>query len=286
MDLSAAQLYSEGWMFHGPAYQAVRRLDRIGSGGITGQLLATRAEGALLDGAGQLFGYQVMRVTDRNRLAMPVRIDRIELFGPEPAPGDVLDCVVFCQPPGVREVRADLEVSRGGRVWARIHGWTDWRFETDDRLWPVMRQADRFLFAEPLPDGVVRVIDPSRSSSSRDYLARRFLRTADRERLATLPHDEASAWLYGRIAACDAVRRQAWDAGEGPLFPVEVALTETAPGHLLAMLPGGGRYAVVVERRPGRAVAVAVEEGRELPVLDPGLLARAGEVTRSSRPGW
>ncbi len=276
MDLSAAQLYSERWMFHGPAYQAVRRLDRIGSGGMTGQLLATRAEGALLDGAGQLFGYQVMRVTEHNRLAMPVRIDRIELFGPEPAPGDVLDCVVFCEPPGVREVRADLEVSRGGRVWARIHGWTDWRFETDDRLWPVMHQAEHHLFAVPRPDGSVLVDDRNRSSSSLDYLARRFLRTAAREHLATLSRDDASAWLYARIAACDAVRHRAWEAGKGPLFPVEVAMTEAAPGQLLGMLPDGGCYTVAVASRPGLAVAVAVEEGDALPSLDAGLLDEGG----------
>ncbi|RME24001.1 MAG: acyltransferase domain-containing protein [Deltaproteobacteria bacterium] len=273
MELAAEGLYGERWMFHGPAYQAVRRLDRIGSRGITGQLVATRAEGALLDGAGQLFGYQVMRTTERNRLAMPVRIDRIELFGPEPEPGEVWDCAVFCQPPGAREVRADIEVHRGGQVWARIHGWTDWRFETDDRLWPVMHQAERHLFAVPLPGGGVRIDDPGRSGSSRDYLARRYLGAADRAHLATLSRDEASAFLYGRIAACDAVRRRAWDEGAGPLFPVEVALGDVGPGRLGASLPDGRRYTVAVASRPGRAVAVVLDPAGDGQVSPDALLA-------------
>src|SRR5438046_9300517 len=55
--LSAEDLYHERWMFHGPAYQAVRRIDTLGLDGTRGLLEALPARGALLDGAGQLLAY-------------------------------------------------------------------------------------------------------------------------------------------------------------------------------------------------------------------------------------
>src|SRR5439155_2108582 len=143
--------------FHGPAFQGVRALGSVGRDGIRGELEAGRAPGALLDNAGQLLGFWMMLSSDVDRLAMPVRIDRLRLFGPDPEPGERLACSVRVKRLGEREVVADLELARGGRLWARIEGWEDRRFETDARLWTVLREPEKHLLAEPRREGFVRL---------------------------------------------------------------------------------------------------------------------------------
>ncbi|MCK6502404.1 polyketide synthase dehydratase domain-containing protein [Myxococcota bacterium] len=256
--ISAREMYDQRWMFHGPAYQAVERLDQVGADGITGLLRALPAEGALLDAAGQLFGLWVMLRVERDKLAMPVKLERIELFGPEPAPGELLRCVVRIRQLAAREVRADLELARGGVTWCRITGWTDWRFETDGRLWPVMQRTEEHLFAESRGDGLAIVDDPGRSTSSRDYLARRFLGAPERAALAALPPREQVPWLLGRIAAKDAVRGLLRQQGGPPLFPVELTVAEGTDGRCEVEGPQAADLRLDVATLGSLAVALAV----------------------------
>jgi hypothetical protein len=82
-------MYDERWMFHEPAYQAVAEITASGTNGIRGRLRDLPAPGALLDAAGQLYGYWVMRAADRDYVAFPMRIDAIRYFGPGPDAGDL-----------------------------------------------------------------------------------------------------------------------------------------------------------------------------------------------------
>src|SRR5690606_40607899 len=92
--ISAEQLYSHRWMFHGPAFQGVTALGPLGDNGISGTLQALPAQGGLLDNAGQLFGYWVMVQVERDRLAFPFRVERMQFFGPPPTPGTAVRCDV------------------------------------------------------------------------------------------------------------------------------------------------------------------------------------------------
>ncbi|MFT5431313.1 MAG: acyl transferase domain-containing protein, partial [Myxococcota bacterium] len=261
--INASQFYSERWMFHGPAYQAVTRLDSIGADGIRGRLTALPAEGALLDAAGQLFGYWVMASTDHDRLAMPIKIEQLELYGPEPRAGASVDCMVWLRRLGAHDVRADLELVTNGRVWCRITGWDDWRFDTDDRIWPIMHRAENNLYANMEPEGFALLDDPPRSSATRDYLARRFLGQAEREQRANLPEPRQLAWLNGRMAAKDAVRYWLKKNGYGPSFPVEVAIRTAESGQPLVSVHGHPEFDLhcSIAHKDNVAVAAAREGG-------------------------
>ncbi len=273
-EVDARRLYDERWMFHGPGYHAVAGLDEIGAEGVDGRLRALAAEGALLDGAGQLLGYWVMARMERDRLAMPVRIEALRFFGPEPSPGEELRCRVRLRSVGAQQIRADLELDRGGVLWCRIEGWTDWRFETDDRLWPVMQRTERHLFAELFEGGLALVEDRGRSTSSRDYLARRFLSREERAALEALPLRQRAGWLLERIAARDAVRALAGRE----LFPVEVGLEEQEDGRLLAQVEGSEPWELDHAAWGEVGVAIATRGHR------PGLaIGPAGEDVEASR---
>jgi len=224
----AADMYRDRWMFHGPAYQGVRALAAMGDDGLDGTLECGAAPGALLDNAGQIFGLWVMLRFPVDRLAMPVAISRLSFHAPHPQPGARVECQVRIRRHDDRAVVADLELVSGGRVWARIEGWEDRRFETDERLWNVFRFPERHLLAVPRGAGAGREVvfqDRYRGAPTREQLERRFLGERERAEYEAQPPRSQRAWLAARIAAKDAVRDHLWAHEVGPLFPVEIELS-------------------------------------------------------------
>ncbi len=261
--IGGRKLYEDRWMFHGPAYQGIVDVGTVGERALRGELVTPSARGGLLDNAGQLFGYWVMASFETDRLAMPVTIARVRLFGPHPRAGERLACTVRIVRHGPREVVANLSLDREGKVWAHIEGWEDRRFDTDARLWPVMVHPEKNLLAEPQEEGFVVLVNRYRSAPTRDQLARRFLGEAERAQYERQGPRKQRAWLSGRIAAKDAVRELLWRSGHGPLFPVEIAIDSDASGapSVRTLEPRGGdrihEPTVSIAHKDDVAVAIA-----------------------------
>jgi phosphopantetheinyl transferase len=60
---------------------------------------------------------------------------------------------------------------------------------------------------------------------------RRYLSAAERMDYERRAPRIARQWLLGRIAVKDAVRQWLWDAGAGPVFPIEVTVSNDASGR-------------------------------------------------------
>ena len=264
--MTAREMYDNRWMFHGPAYQGVTELGPVGANGVDGVIDVLPAQGALLDCAGQLMGWWVMQHETRDRLAMPVRIEQIALFAPHPTPGERIACRVRMREVGERDVRADLELVAQGRVWARIDGWEDRRFDSDDPVWAVLMYPEHNVLAEPHGEWVL-VREHWRAAASRELMMRRYL--GERERAA---HDALGprgrrGWLLGRIAVKDAVRMHHWRDGERPIFPVEIAVDNDAQGRpfvagsdLPISIAHKDDLAVAIVGAPGEAVGIDIEK--------------------------
>ena len=189
---------------------------------------------------------------------MPVHVASIELFAAHPVPGEVVQCSVRMREVGEQNVRADLELSRGGACWARITGWTDRRFDSDDEVWNVLREPERYVLAVPDPAGFVSVTEHWRGSASRELMMRRYLgesERADHER--TGPRGRRG-FLLGRIAVKDAVRLHRWKTAQHDLWPVEVVVSNAESGKPLV----AGVH-VSVAHKDDRAVAI-VDAEREV----------------------
>ena len=250
-------------MFHGPAYQGVVELGPLGDEGIDGVLVAGEAPGMLLDNAGQLMGYWVMVGHERDRLALPTAIERIDLFGPPPAPGTALACAVRVRALDGGSVRADLELGTAGRLWARIEGWEDRRFESDEVVWPVLMWPELSLLAQPAPGGWMVAEEHWRSSASRELMMRRYLGAAEQADYEGHNPRAQRLFLLGRIAAKDAVRQWLWDHGAGPCWPVEVALSNDENGRPRVVVPGHPGLSVSIAHTPWMAVAL-VRDGADV----------------------
>ncbi|NGO67720.1 type I polyketide synthase [Streptomyces boncukensis] len=261
-ELTAAQLYSDRWMFHGPAFQGVGELLGIGPRQVRGLLVAPAAPGALLDSAGQLLGYWILARRSERNVMFPVRIRGIRFFGPHPAPGTRLECRVRITSVTGTTVTADMSLTTGdGRVWAEVSGWQDRRFAVPSARCSSGYPEYRGL-SEERPGGWCLLRDDWPDLASRDLVMHTHLNGPERAEYAAHPPRGRRQWLLGRIAAKDAVRQRLWARGAGPVFPAEIGIRSDGAG---------------------RPYAVGLH-GRELPEYDLSLAHRAEAAVALARP--
>jgi acyl transferase domain-containing protein/phosphopantetheinyl transferase (holo-ACP synthase) len=230
-EMRAEQLYTERWMFHGPLFQGVSELTAIGDRHVRGVLTAPEAPGSLLDNVGQLLGYWIMATLTERTTVFPVSMDRIRFHGPEPGPGERLECSIRITGLTHNTLTADMQLLHRGRVWAELHGWTDRRFDTD----PGIRAVDRFPGSNTLstrhPEGYAQVHERWPDLATRELMMRNVLGGAERTGYAELPPVRRRQFLLGRIAAKDAVRDVLWSEGAGDIYPAEIAVHNDDEGR-------------------------------------------------------
>lgn len=224
------RVYPEGHLFHGPSYQGLRRFDLFAEDGAHGLLESQPATGALLDNAGQLFGYWVACKVDRDKLVLPTSVDSFTFFGPQPEPGTTVECIVYGTALDDVHARADLELLVDGRIWCRIDGWEDRRFQSDAHLFGMLREPHKLL-ARQQAGGWWLVREEWPDSASREVVMRRFLGANERPaHLAKNPRAQRSH-LLGRIAAKDSVRGLLAEAGNPGSFPGEIEVHNRESGQ-------------------------------------------------------
>jgi phosphopantetheinyl transferase (holo-ACP synthase) len=251
---SAEDLYERRLLFHGPSFRGVVDSGVLSPEGARGTIEVKPAPGALLDSAGQLFGYWVMSRCLTDSIALPVAIEKIRFFGPEPCLGTRLTCTVRVRSLDADSVVADITLVDDERVFCVIEGFRQRRFEADPELWAMIQWPEKNLLSEPVADGVVWFEDHYRTAPSRDRLARRFLTEKERGEYERKDPRLARAWLSMRIAAKDAVRNLLWRRHHvGPLFPAEIVITDSEDGP-------------VVESKTGKDLRVAMAHHGDIAV--------------------
>jgi acyl transferase domain-containing protein/phosphopantetheinyl transferase len=260
--ITAQELYRDRWMFHGPAFQGVAELGPVADDGIAGELVVPSAPGALLDNAGQLLGFWIMTRTERDRLAFPAGIDQLHYCGSPPRPGERVRCTVWIRSVCATEVVADLELRRAdGRLWARINRWKDRRFNTDEVTWPVFLFPEHNRIAQRQPGGWFLVHDRWPDPATRELIMRRYLSAAERADYQRRTPRTARQWLLGRIAVKDAVRQWLWDTGAGPVFPIEITVTNDASRRPRVVGPFDDPLEVSLSHTGSLAAAVVGDPG-------------------------
>ena len=134
-----AQLYSQV-MFHGPAFQGVASVDRVGADGAEATLRIRPSSGlfrshpdpalvtdpVLLDQPGQVVGFWTAAQLATGSVIFPFHLQALHLYGPAPAALARITCRARIELIGERQVRSDLDiVHEDGQLWARFVGWED-----------------------------------------------------------------------------------------------------------------------------------------------------------------
>jgi malonyl CoA-acyl carrier protein transacylase len=250
--VTARELYSDGWMFHGPRFAGVEQITAMAADGLSGTLVSLPALGALLDSAGQLIGHwiQVSHTSDQN--VLPTGIGAVRRYGPQPPAGSRLGCEVRIREVTATQMRGGAELrTADGAVWSRIEDWTTRRFATDEASWRLKLRPEHAVLSRRTAEGwhVLREAWPD--AASRDLLMRHYLNAAERAQYERFYPLQQRRWLLACMAVKDAVRQWLWDRGAGPVFPVEVAV-DGLPGEA----DGASRDPLV--RGPFRAPRVSV----------------------------
>ncbi|MCZ4510247.1 beta-ketoacyl synthase N-terminal-like domain-containing protein [Streptomyces sp. ActVer] len=261
-DHTAAQLYDERWMFHGPAFQGVTELTAIGDSHVRGVITTPPAPGALLDNVGQLLGYWIMATRTERTVVFPVQMRHMRFNGPHPRPGTDVDCLVRIISLTDTVLEADVQLVVAGEVWAELTGWQDRRFDNDPQTRPVERFPERNTLSQARTGGWSLLHERWPDLASRDLIMRNSLSGAERSEYERHAPRGRRQWLLGRIVAKDAVRQWLWDHGEGPVFPAEIRVRNDDSG------------------RP----YVTGLHGRTLPSLDVSLAHRAEAGVAIVRP--
>ncbi|MFB7618037.1 beta-ketoacyl synthase N-terminal-like domain-containing protein [Kitasatospora sp. NPDC056181] len=229
--MPATRLYDERWMFHGPAFQGLTALTELGGNHVRGVITAPSAPGALLDNVGQLLGYWIMATHTERSVVFPVGIRHLRLHGPQPRPGTDLDCRIRITAISRTTLEADVQLLADGEVWAEIDGWQDRRFDSHPETRPVERFVERETLSTPQPGGWVLLHERWPDLASRDLIMRNHLGAAEREQYDRQPPRGRRAWLLGRIAVKDAVRRLLWQDSTDRPFPAEIQVLNDPSGR-------------------------------------------------------
>ena len=299
-----AEIYAE-IMFHGPRLQAIRSMDLWAEDGSEGTLVGLPhdrlfawtaqphffTDAISLDAAGQLIGMWTSDHLARGFHVFPFRMERLDLFGANLAPGEAATCRAKIDLVGDSEVRSDIEiVGADGSLRCRIQGWWDKRFDLPDRFFRLRRDPARNFLARPVagafgPGLAVAIIDDLPldflESSSRIWLrvlAKLALTAAEGEIWRAMEEHRA-AWLLGRVAAKDAIRvalRQAGiaacqadieilDQAAGPVLSGNWPADWDLPPHIAIAEAGECAVAVAGSRALYAGVGIAVSTIEDRP---------------------
>ncbi len=282
---TAARLYSEQWLFHGEPMQALVELGQVSPQGISGtlevlpldpllrpgELPAWQTDPVVLDTFTHLLGCWGLDCLDQGDVVFPLRMGRLAILGEAPEAGARVECQVRVRAVERHRVLVDADLVRAdGRAWMQLRDWEDWRFYWPARYRDVFRAPDTVLIGEALPlDGV----DPDVAAAVwleppadmgrpiwRDVLEQVQLAPQELAESLGLHGSELrrSHWLWGRIAAKEAVRRLWLRTGGVPRFPADLAIRAGAIGS-------NGRPRITDLADPGRddlpAISIAHAEG-------------------------
>ncbi|WP_410615259.1 beta-ketoacyl synthase N-terminal-like domain-containing protein [Amycolatopsis sp. lyj-109] len=259
-ETTAAQLYDERWMFHGPQFQGVTELTAVGERHVRAVLTTPAAPGALLDNVGQVLGYWIMSRLPERTTVFPVAMREIRFHGPHPAPGERLECLVRITGLTEEFLEADMQLVHHGQVWAEFTGWRDRRFDSTPHIRQADRTPERSTLSHEQPGGWALVHEQWPDLATRELIMRNYLAGSERDAYDRRPPRGRRQWLLGRIAAKDAVRHWLWAHGEPEMFPAELRIGNDEAGRPFATGAYGRELppvTVSVAHRAEAGVAIA-----------------------------
>lgn len=254
------QMFDQRVMFHGPLFQGILDIGPTADDGMGSVFEHLETPGSLLDNLGKIIAYWVIEQRSLGESPLPIGVERIRFYGPDPAPGTEIRCDVRILELQDSLVRADGElVLPDGTVWCRVDGWSSHVFHLDEIMEPIYHRTGEGFAAEPQPGGWTVVIERWPTGAGRDLTSRRFLSRPERELYAGMNLLEQRRWLIDVAAVKETVRRWLHEEFGVLSFPVEIGLEPAGENRYRAVgdiIPAGHSPCVTVSSVPWLAVAI------------------------------
>ncbi|MFN0101055.1 MAG: type I polyketide synthase [Bryobacteraceae bacterium] len=251
------EVYSTHRMFHGPRFQGIQDIEKVGGNGLIARLRilpntdcfgSTAAPGLILDpflfdAAGQLVGYWPIDNLPDGFVLLPIRLGDVAIYGPSPAPGTELECRLWVRNVSHRQLSADFDVLLpDGTVWLRVKGWTDWRFHWERRFYDFWRFPNEYFNGRQIESPALtargihcRILDPmtevEKTGLSETVWTRMILERGELAEYLGIQDDARRLpFLFRRAIAKDATRGWLAENGRSRVYPADVVLYDL-PGE-------------------------------------------------------
>lgn len=205
IDRTESQIYEEH-MFHGPGYQGIRKLIKVGDKGIIGIIEGSSGKGSLLDNAGQLFGLWLQLTLTKDRIAFPVKIQDIEFYGEMADQTGSFECTCVLTELNDEFATANIVMKRDNKIWAIITGWQNRRLEIDEALWRVSMSPLHNRLSEEIAPGIFMFNNAYTRMVSWDFILKRYFNQDEKKYHNALLPNKKKEWMISRVAVKDAVR--------------------------------------------------------------------------------
>jgi acyl transferase domain-containing protein/phosphopantetheinyl transferase len=300
------ELYAVGQrhgMFHGPIFQGVASLDRVGNNGAEATLHATSTTGMfrsknspaflaaplLLDAAGQVLGFWAADRLDRASIVFPSGFEDLEFYTAESLGADHVVCRVEVSDVNQEAIKANLDVvDASGQTLMRVLGWEAKRFDLPEHYYAFRLAPSQAFASLPSKKALQGLPNSERFECRRaefrpgfmeadggiwrECLAHLLLSARERETWRTLGKSEArrTDWLLGRLAAKDAIRLLIKKSLDMDLYPADIELDAENGGGPIVRIKTSAKVQptpiVSIAHSDGTAVAIATVEGNCLGV--------------------
>lgn len=256
-------------LFHGELFRGVDSLDVIADAGMEGSIHALPreqvfrsiddpqfiADPILLDvGMHPPVAWHLEEPDQEGRILLPFELERLDFFGRRPAPHHPFVSQTRVVETTARHFAHVTELFDGvtGKIWARIYKVKLWRFYFPFRDVNFHGPKDVYFFStkwdHALPEEVAEVASLARMEPLEDLRSPALLSAAARvlmspsefDRFENLqrPPEKKPQYLFGRIAAKDAVRFHRRKTHDQRLFMADVEIDVNDQGQPLAIARG------------------------------------------------
>jgi len=257
---SAEQMYKEKLMFHGPRFQGLVLLDRLGEDGIVGQVEALPntelfrsnpnpqfiTDPFLIDAVSQLAGYWPLEYLETDFIVYPIRLKALHLYGPKPCPSERFRSQVRIRQVTSRLLSFDIDVFGVDEcVRMRLIGWESWRAHGIHKLSNLLSHPTEISQSVPWDTPILKFpalesfqcyrLDISGPDQAilKHLWVQAMLSQQEKETWRNLKERETrqTKWLSGKVVAKDALVMFLKAHNGMELSPVDIEITADEHGR-------------------------------------------------------
>jgi hypothetical protein len=258
-------------LFHGPLFQGVVSIDRIGDQGIESQIRVLPRSGwfrsvpepdlildpVLIDAAMHpLASWHLEQPDQAGRILLPFELAALDLYGQPPPVGTLVQSRGRIEDFSARHFTHGVDiVGPDGRLWCRLTAAKYWRFYVPFGEVNFHGPKDEYFLSVPWKDlnlggnagdrkfySLMRLDPPADTKQPvlRLATARVTLTPTELAQFRALQGTDGqiNAWLFGRIAGKDAVRTLWWEHTGERLFPADIEIEVDLQGRPTARRRG------------------------------------------------
>lgn len=227
-------------LFHGPRYQSLVEIKEIRERGIRARFRKTEGKGSLLDAFGQMIGYHCQKSLDTDKTTFPVSVQEIKFYQDMHDQQGEFDYMCEITRVTKEVVLGNVIYKRDNKVWCTVTGWTNRRFEFDQKLWDIVMHPCRSTIVEQIAPHVFHFDNRYQRGASWDFLYRRFLNKPEKDIYDSMLLNKRREYLISRMVVKDAVRIFLAGKKDDYIFPIGIGIDHDVNGK--PIIKGVGTY--------------------------------------------